>query len=309
MDHVATRFTSVRPPDITVIGDFVLDRYWHGSVSKVNPEGPGVVVTVDSETQQLGGAGGVAVVTSGLGISTSCFGAIGSDREGFALAQLINEVSDGGSVMLWTMPQTTVKHRIVANGSLLHNRFDFEEVHYLGDLESRLIQSMPMGKVVVIADYGKGVISESVMERITKRAHDEDLIVIVDPKRGRPLQDYGFVDLIKLNALEARILTGLGPMESAKELNQLTQCPIVVTDGGDGMFYAHKEESIFIGAQPAVVKDVTGAGDTVMAAIAVGMLRNYEMLKTLQFAAELAAKQVSQIGVCPVKESGVADCL
>lgn len=302
MQHVATRLPGARKPEITVVGDFVLDRYWHGKSSRVNPEGPGVVIAVDSETEQLGGAGGVVAVTHGLNIPTSSFGAVSTDRSGFVLAQLVNEASAGGSVLLWTLPQTTVKHRVISNGMLLHNRFDFEEIYELGDIESRLIDDMPLGKVIVVADYAKGVVTDPVMERLRRRADEEDLFVIVDPGHGRSLCEYGRVDLIKMNAEEAWVLTGKGPAEAAKELSESHHCAIVVTDGGDGMFYVNKDECVFVGAQPAVVRDVTGAGDTVIAAIAIGMLRKYDIRRTLQFAAELASKQVSQIGVGAVRE-------
>ena len=300
MRELATRYYGTQMPQVTVIGDFVLDRYWHGSVTRTNPEAPGVVVNIQTQTEQLGGAGGVAVVADSLGLAVSCFGAVGNDKDGYELAQLINEKSSGGSVICWTQPQTTIKHRIVAGQQLLHNRFDFEEVSELTATEANLLDTQHIGKVIVFADYAKGVCSQAVIEKALELADARECFVIVDPARGRPLEEYGQVDLIKLNAAEAKAITGRGPADAAKQLSHEHTTTVVVTDGSDGMFVCDCESFAHIPAKPSVVRDVTGAGDTVIAAIALGLVKEYSIQNTLELAAELAAQQVSQLGVAAI---------
>lgn len=298
--EIATRYYGTEAPQVTVIGDFVLDRYWHGSVTRTNPEAPGIVVNVQSQTEQLGGAGGVAVVANSLGLAVDCFGAVGNDRDGYELVQLINEQSTGGSLLCWTMPQTTVKHRVVAAGTLLHNRFDFEEPYELGAEEAELLKGHRVGKVIVFADYGKGVLSPPVIAQVLERADALESFVIVDPARGRPLCEYGQVDLFKLNAAEATAITGRGPADACKQLSQEHQTAVVVTDGSDGLYVSDCSDFAHVPAKPAVVRDVTGAGDTIIAAIALGLVKDHSILNTLELAVELAAQQVGQLGVAGV---------
>ena len=299
--QVCTVRQSIITPDVTVIGDLILDRYWHGTVTRNNPEAPGVVVNVATSTSTLGGAGAVASLLDGLGLAVSSFGMVGDDDFGQELTGLLDEVCRGGRITALTSGCTTAKHRIVANGTLLHNRFDFEEISQAGELETEWCEALPFGKVVIVSDYGKGVCSDAILHLIAAKSSDEQCYVIVDPARGRYLGDYVGCDLIKMNATEAHDLVAQPPSSAAMILSDLNHCAVVVTDGSDGMYYADADQHFHVPARPVRLVDQTGAGDTVAAAIAYGRVKGMDMRSTLELAAELAAQQVGQVGVSQVE--------
>ena len=108
--------------------------------------------------------------------------------------------------------------------------------------------------------------------------------------------------MLKLNASEARQITGQDPAQSAEWMSAFLECAVIVTDGSEGMFFSHAGEHWHQQAVPSRVVDVTGAGDTVLAAVGLGFVRSLGWKKTMSLAAELAAQQVGIHGVAPVKE-------
>lgn len=290
-------------PDVTIVGDVILDRYWHASVTRCNPEAPGVVCEVSSVTSSLGGCGAVATICAGLDMHCSLAAAIGKDRDGDEVVGLLNGVVDGGSLIWLSQPQTTVKQRVIANQQLMHTRFDFEEVQRLDKSLVRHVDQLPMGKVVLISDYGKGFCSRSLIRRVIRRARRSRVPVLVDPARNRNVMDYHGATLIKMNASEAAEMIDADCANAAAFLSSHLNCAVIVTDGGDGMYFHQGDQHCHQEAVPTRIVDVTGAGDTVLSALAVGLVRGYGWRQTLALAAELASKQVAQHGVQQVKEA------
>lgn len=302
MDQVISVPGTVEP-DVTVIGDVILDRYWHASVTRINPEAPGVVCEVSSVTSSLGGCGAVATICAGLDMHCSLAAAIGKDRDGDEVMGLLSGVADAGSLVWLSQPQTTVKQRVIANQQLLHTRFDFEEVQRIEPALVKHIERVPLGKVVLISDYGKGVCSRAMIRRVIRRARRARIPVLVDPAKNRNVMDYYGATLVKLNAYEAADIIDADCATAAAFLASHMRCSIVVTDGGDGMYFHDGDQHFHQEAVPTRIVDVTGAGDTVLAALAAGLVRGYGWRQTLALAADLAAKQVAQHGVGPVKET------
>lgn len=288
-------------PEVTIIGDVMLDRYWHATATRVNPEAPGVVCAVTSTTASLGGAGAVAHIAAGLGLTVNAGCRLGKDADGYHAHELL--VQDCLSTAVnWTDARTTCKQRVITNGGLMPDRFDFEDRRE-HDADATVLDKLELGRVVIVSDYAKGFCSTAVMQHL--KAISGDSFVVVDPARGRPISHYPAADLVKLNAFEAGALTGAGPIDAARLLADRHGVAVVVTDGAHGIYFCDGSVELFQPAVKANVCDVTGAGDTVAAALALAFLNRLSWPDTLELAAELAAKQVAQIGVQQV----AAECL
>ena len=144
--------------------------------------------------------------------------------------------------------------------------------------------------------------STAVMQHL--KAIRGDSFVVVDPARGRPISHYPAADLVKLNAYEAGALTGANPAEAARLLADHHGVAVIVTDGSRGLWFCNAELELHQKAVRADVVDVTGAGDTVAAAIALARIKGLGWPCTLLLAATAAARQVAQIGVQRVKCEG-----
>jgi rfaE bifunctional protein kinase chain/domain len=189
--------TSSRP-HITVVGDLILDRYLIGDATKLNPEQPGVVIRVDREEYRLGGAAAVAMIAAGLGAKVTLAGVIGRDEPGDRLRRLID--AQGIEPHLWIDDRpTTWKQRIVARGQLRPDRCDREATTPICDHAARFLSAVPLGAMLLISDYGKGVCTRGLLRSVGTRARDAGVPILVDPARSRKWSEYGQVTLIKAN--------------------------------------------------------------------------------------------------------------
>lgn len=290
----------MREAQVTVIGDLMLDRYWHCQAEKLNPEAPGVVFRYEAESLSLGGAAAVCEILHGLGLRVAAAGRVGNDQAGESLAGLVEKKCVAG-LSVNRSGTTTVKQRVIAGGVLHHNRLDFEDVGgHPGDASA--LSGVAWAPVVLVSDYGKGFVSSETWRVL--RDYCVGRFVIVDPAIGRELDNYAGASLVKMNAIEARELTGCGPHEAARELAKRYAVAVLVTDGPRGMHLCDGHLELYQPAAAArVFRDVTGCGDTVAAAIAAARVRGLNWQQTLEMAAKLAARQVEQLGV-----AAVGDC-
>jgi len=292
-----------RRPHITVVGDLILDRYLIGDASKLNPEQPGVVIRVDREEDRLGGAAAVAMIAAGLGAHVTLAGVIGRDESGDRLRHLID--AQGIEPHLWIDDRpTTRKQRIVARGQLRPDRCDREVTTPIGDNAAQFLSAVPTGDMVLISDYGKGVWTASLLERLGNRSRAAGVPILVDPARGRRWSDYGQVTLIKANRVEATEAAGCenpSPLALARKLSDTHGCDVVVTLGRYGMVCSERSEAVWhLPATPTEVRDVCGAGDTVLATLGVGLVHGQPLRPAYRTAMLTAARQVQQIGVLSV---------
>ncbi|MCA9119244.1 MAG: hypothetical protein H6822_22510 [Planctomycetaceae bacterium] len=292
-------------PHITVVGDLILDRYLIGDATKLNPEQPGVVIRVDKEEDRLGGAAAVAMIAAGLGARVTLAGVVGRDEAGDRLRRLID--AHGIEPHLWIGDRpTTWKQRIVARGQLRPDRCDREVTMPISDLAARFLSEVPLGDMLLVSDYGKGICTSRLLQTLGDRARAASSPILVDPARGRDWSDYGQVTLIKANRIEALGIAGqeTRPLAMARRLADEHRCSVVVTYGGHGMVVAEREgETWYFPAKATDVRDVCGAGDTVLVALGLALLDGNSLQASVRLAISAAAHQVAQLGTVGVNHS------
>ena len=299
-------FETDKRPHITVVGDLILDRYLIGDATKLNPEQPGVVIRVDKEEDRLGGAAAVAMIAAGLGARVTLAGILGRDEPGQRLQQLIE--SHGIEPHLWVDDRpTTWKQRIVARGQLRPDRCDRELTTPIGDHAARFLSTVPLGDMLLVSDYGKGVCTQPLLGALGKRALAAGTPVLVDPAQDRSWSDYGQVNLIKANQAEAIAECSRScfpPLRMVHHLSRCNNCHVVVTFGRRGMICADRTGYVhYLPAIPAETRDACGAGDTVLASLGVAMLMGCPLRQACGIASMDAAQQVSHTGLISVKLS------
>jgi D-beta-D-heptose 7-phosphate kinase/D-beta-D-heptose 1-phosphate adenosyltransferase len=304
VDALLERAAGVR---VLVVGDLMLDRYVVGAVERISPEAPVPVVRVQGERIALGGAGNVAANATALGASCSVVGLVGSDVEGDLLLRGLAQVgvrSDG--VVESPERPTTVKTRVLAKHQQIV-RFDREVDEEVGVLLARQIADRTAElasecDVLVVQDYDKGVLAAPVIDAILGAVAARALPWVVDPKR-RSFFAYPGATVFKPNAKELEDALG-GPIQPddpawMERVRGRLRCRhLLVTLGDRGMAIQTDE-----GAQlrlPTVaqgVYDVSGAGDTVTAAVAVALAAGASIGEAAALANHAAAVEVSKPGV------------
>ena len=298
-----------RKPHITVIGDLILDRYLIGDATKLNPEMPGVVIRVDKEDDRLGGAAAVAMIAAGFGAKVTLAGVVGDDEPGKRLRELLDLHVIESHVWVDRRP-TTWKQRIVTRGQLRPDRCDREVTTPVSDRAERFLAEVPLGDILLISDYGKGVCTRGLLDMIGGRAREAAIRILVDPARSRNWSDYGQVSLIKANWAEATEAAGrsdVRPLALARDLSRQHACDVVVTLGRHGMVCGERGDATWhLPAVPTEVRDVCGAGDTVLAVLAIATCRRHTLPNACRMAARMAACQVRALGIAPVRPEAAA---
>jgi len=313
VDELLRRASSVR---VLVIGDLMLDRYVSGQVERVSPEAPVPVLLVESERSAIGGAANVAANVAALGARCSTVGCVGEDTAGEELlAGLASRGVDAGATVRAPGRPTTVKTRVHA-GQHQIVRFDREvEGDLEGDLVERLadaVQSLiPMCDAVVVQDYNKGVMTGPVIQAVLSAADSSDRPVVVDPKRRR-FFEYAGATVLKPNRRE--IQDALGDfvrsddetwMEATRR--RLSCRHLLVTLGGQGMALQTEEGRLVrLPAAAQGVYDVSGAGDTVSAVVAVALAAGASIDEAARLANHAAAVEVGRPGVQTVSPADIA---
>lgn len=269
------------PANIAVIGDFNLDTYTVGKVRRVSPEAPVAVLNVSSVEHRAGSAGNVVLNLLSLGATVKAIGRIGNDNAGEHLKTLF--AAEGISVEgLFVQPgyQTPVKNRVVAENQQIV-RVDYEECTPLSEmLEQTIIDSLPIllekVSVIAISDYDKGFLSRTLLSAIFEYAKTYQKMVIVDPK-GIDFSKYQGATLIKPNLSELYAAANMKremsiEIAAAKVLEIVNAQALMVTrsEAGISLFY-HDGRQEDYPVRIHEVKDVTGAGDTVLAMLACGV--------------------------------------
>ncbi|MEF3073490.1 bifunctional D-glycero-beta-D-manno-heptose-7-phosphate kinase/D-glycero-beta-D-manno-heptose 1-phosphate adenylyltransferase HldE [Methylobacter sp. Wu1] len=261
---------------IVVVGDVMLDRYWSGLAGRISPEAPVPVVRVKDIEDRIGGAGNVAVNIARLGGQVTLLGVIGDDAEGQILQKLLEAEGVACDFIVEPNMRSICKLRIMAQHQQLL-RLDFEETPLPVNKEAllaRLAQYLPKSDAVVFSDYGKGTLAH-VSEYIA-HARQAGVKVLVDPK-GVDYGRYAQADIITPNLSELQAVVGAcGDENSLIErgrllLRQYQIDTLLLTRGEAGMTLIQDAHAHSLPAQAKDVFDVTGAGDTVIAVMALGV--------------------------------------
>ncbi len=300
---------------VVVVGDVMLDRYWHGQADRVSPEAPVPVLNVGRRDGRPGGAANVALNLVSLGAQATLIGYVGEDDAGTELRATLEAagvVCEFVSIPDWP---TIVKLRLIAQKQQLM-RADFEEpVPVLGasEREATLLNKVEKhlldAQVLVLEDYDKGVLDTP--QAIIHTALKRQIPVLVDPKH-KPLDVYARATVIKPN--ESEFLAAVGAVDNIGEAaaalcQQLHLQGMVVHRGGDGMEISEAEGSRHVPARQVEVFDVTGAGDTTAATLAIGMALKWSLLASARMANVAASLVVSKSGTSPVTGPELARAL
>ncbi len=284
-----------------VVGDVMLDRYWFGDVSRISPEAPVPVILISSEDERLGGAANVAWNCKALGARTRLLTVIGRDEPGERLAALLEKEDIEASLHRDRAYSTTQKLRVIGRKQQLL-RIDFERPPPREVLASKLAdfkQALDECDAVILSDYGKGGLAH--IGEMIRRARRAGKRVLVDPK-GDDYSRYRGSSIITPNLAELREVVGSWRDERdlarrAQALRQKLKLEaLLLTRGEDGMTLFRAGRAVNVRAEAREVYDVTGAGDTVIATLAVMLAAGASLESAVRTANRAAGIVVGKLG-------------
>jgi D-glycero-beta-D-manno-heptose-7-phosphate kinase len=298
---------------LLVIGDVIFDRYLWGDATRLSPEAPVPVVQVHRESETLGGAANVAANIAALGASVEVVGTVGADENG---RKLLASLRRGGIAfdrrLVSPRARTITKIRVVVRNQQLC-RLDYEDPRAgagLGAAAERLLEAK-IRRVdgVILSDYAKGTLSTPLVRRIAAIARRHGKFVALDPKPSGGLR-FSDLDLITPNRNEAIELSGIkAPAEGAAGLRavcariwkEYRPRNLVITLGADGMLTSARGDVIHrIPTAARQVFDVSGAGDTVIAALTLALTAGASLEEAAHFANAAAGVVVGKVGTATV---------
>ena len=279
----------------------MLDRYWFGEVSRISPEAPVPVVLVSAEDERLGGAANVAWNCKDLRAQTRLLSVVGRDEAGEALARLLKQKGIEASLHRDRHLDTTQKLRVIGRKQQLL-RIDFEKPPSTEVLAAKLEEfrsALADCDVVILSDYGKGGLTH--IEDMIGAARKAKKRVLVDPK-GDDYSRYKGSSIITPNVAELREVVGRWKDEKdlAKRAESLRESlgleALLLTRGEEGMTLFQKDGAVTIKTEAREVFDVTGAGDTVIATLAVMLAAGAELETAVRTANRAAGIVVGKLG-------------
>ena len=298
----ASRLATAR---VLVVGDAMLDRYWHGAVDRISPEAPVPVVLVEREEERLGGAANVALNVKALGTGVTLLTVVGDDEPARRLQQLLE--ARGVTSLLGRDPQlyTIVKLRVIGRSQQLI-RIDFEnqpDHEVLAAMLSDYERLLPEHDAVLFSDYGKGGLTH--IPRMIELARQGGKPVLVDPK-GADYDRYAGATAITPNRSELARVVGAWRgeevlAERAQALRErLGLQAVVLTRSEEGMSLFDETGHLRVPAQAREVFDVTGAGDTVIATLTALVAAGMPLREAMPIANRAAGLVVAKFGTASV---------
>ena len=290
---------------VLVVGDVMLDRYWYGDASRISPEAPVPVVLFREEKTRPGGAANVACNCAALGARTQLLSVVGDDDEG-RLLRKISE-AEGVRVNFHADPsiKTTQKLRVLGRQQQLL-RVDFETPPSREVLASKLVDfeaALPSCDVLILSDYGKGGLTH--IARMIGRARAAGKTVLVDPK-GDEWSRYRSASVVTPNRAELREVVGSWKTEAdmarrAQRLRRKLKLEaLLLTLGGEGMILFTEKKAIHVPADEREVYDVSGAGDTVIAALGTMLAAGVRLERAVRIANRAGGIKVAKLGTAVV---------
>jgi D-glycero-beta-D-manno-heptose-7-phosphate kinase len=299
---------------VLVVGDVMLDRFVVGRVTRISPEAPVPIVRFESEHTRLGGAANVAHNIVGLGGRASLVGIVGKDAAAATLrAQLGAAGIDTGGLVEDAARPTTEKVRVVTERNQQVARIDYErDADAGGEIERALVAQAARlagsARALLVSDYLKGTISRAVVDALLRsaKASAERVPLIVDPKIPH-LACYAGATLVTPNHHEAEVATHLRvrtdeeARQAARDFRTRAQCDgVLITRGEHGMWLSSADAEGSIPARAREVSDVTGAGDTVVATVALALAAGATAAEAATLANQAAGIVVGKFGPATV---------
>lgn len=296
---------AVRDARVLVVGDVMLDRYWFGDVERISPEAPVPVVKVTRTEERLGGAANVAWNMAAIGAKPVLLSVVGDDAAAGSLQRQLDEHGIQAQLYRDANLSTTIKMRVIGRQQQLI-RIDFENepghealAAKLADFEGKLAEC----DVVVMSDYGKGGLKH--IERMIGLAKQQNKTILIDPK-GDDYARYAGASLITPNQSELREVVGRWKDEAdltrrAQQLcGSLQLGGLLVTRSEEGMTLFRETERLHVATVAREVYDVSGAGDTVIAILAVMLASGQSMAQAVEWANKAAGIVVGKLGTAAV---------
>ncbi|MDW8205096.1 MAG: D-glycero-beta-D-manno-heptose-7-phosphate kinase [Cytophagales bacterium] len=293
-------------PRLLVIGDLMIDHYLWGSCNRISPEAPVQVIDVERESYSLGGAGNVVNNLRALGAEVVVASVIGKDANGELLQTLLQQAGAEASLIITSdKRRTSCKSRLMAANQQVV-RYDSETKSPISreeetQLLTQLLPQLARFDVVLLSDYGKGVLTETICQQVIHTCRLHGIKVLIDPK-GTDYSKYKGAYLITPNRKEAAAATGLSLHNNEQLLlagqqlkHSLALSYVVITLSEAGMAY-FDEQMHLIPTQAKDVYDVTGAGDTVLAALGFALANEKSLAEACHFANYAAAVVVAKVG-------------
>lgn len=322
------RLEMMRRVHVLVVGDIMLDRFVYGEAHRISPESPIPVLSIAREDLMLGGAGNVLANLAGLGVRAHILSVAGKDEAAKDLRALLKDrgVDTGGLLSDGDRP-TTLKTRFLASRQQLL-RADFEKIAPIPaalekDILRRANKLLPQVGAVVLSDYGKGVLTKTVITGIIARARKHNVPVLVDPKGG-DYSIYRGATLVTPNRKElSEAAGGLPAKEDAEVIAAAEKIiksagidAVVATRSQDGMSIVRRkakgsgfEPPVRLHTEALEVFDVSGAGDTVIATLAAALSCGADLIQAAALANVAAGIVVGKIGTAPIRREELLEAL
>ncbi len=313
---VAEALKTLRKKHLLVVGDVMLDTYIRGSVARISPEAPVPVVKVERSDLHLGGAANVAANVAALGARVTLIGVVGKDSEARSMQALARSASIRARFVVDSARPTTSKTRVAVDQNHI-TRLDREETGALTRATElallRAIHALEDIDMVVVSDYDKGVVGKVLIAALKKKFGTR-ILADVKPRNAAL---FSGIHTLKINRLEAehlfgeRIADALVAARAARSLGKRARANIVLTRGGEGITIFDKSTNKVTHA-PAVARevyDVSGAGDSVLAAIASALVAGLPLIEAAHIGNAAGAIAVSRRGTAIVSHADITEVL
>lgn len=295
-----------------VVGDLMLDRYLIGEVERISPEAPVPIVRLKNQYERVGGAANVAANLAKLGIATRIAGCIGNDVDGKILLKMMEQNGIASPCILQSAQRPTTTKTRILGGHQQMMRVDQESREAISDSETQKMLGLVLEQleqkpaIVLLSDYAKGVLSKTLCEQVIQRCRAWGIPVLVDPK-GLDYSKYRGATALTPNKRETAevckidvkddpaLLAAAADLRAALSLDFLA-----VTRGEEGISIIEAEQTQHIAASAKQVFDVSGAGDTVIATLAAGLIAGLSHSDALQLANIAAGIVVGKVGTVPI---------
>ena len=300
---------------ILVVGDIMLDKYSHGSVSRVSPEAPVPIVDIKKIIYKPGGASNVAQNLSALGMNVTLLGITGDDVELKELIKVLRHTDINFNPVKDLSIRTTLKSRIIGNDQQLM-RLDHEDrnkSNMHSELYKRVIKYAKNSDLIIISDYDKGSVKPIVGD-IISFANKNNIKVIIDPK-GTDYSIYENAYMVKPNELEFSMI--MGKIKNKKDMiakgkklkKDLQLDALLLTLGKNGMVLFSKDSVLTFPTSQKDVYDVTGAGDTVISVLAAALASSKTLKKSCELANIAAGLSIQHLGTVSISKSDINNAI
>ena len=319
MVKIAGNFSKIEPKKVLVIGDFMLDKYTTGVVKRISPEAPVSVLKVLNERFMPGGAGNVVLNFLALKAKVVAIGRVGFDDEGEHLKACLEK--EGANIKYFLSQKdypTPVKNRLIASSQQLIRIDNEKNLPLPLILEERVIELLPTiindVDIIAISDYAKGFLSDKIIKNVIQYAKRLNVPVLVDPK-GDDFSKYLGATILKPNLQEAYIAAKCSSNESIEKVakiimyrTEVEYLIITMSENGIAVFDKNLKQQNFP-AKVKEIKDVTGAGDTVLAMLGVTIANKFSIDIACRFANISASIAIEHIGCAKVTLADLAQRL